>query len=239
MAFDVLDPNRRRWWNASWAMYTHLLAADLRGRKVLVAGCGFGADAIRLARMGACVSAFDLSPDVLAIARRTAREAGVEIAFAEMAAEDPHYPSGGFDCIVARDILHHVEIDRAMAGMSRVAAPGARLVVNEVYSHTLLGKVRHSRLVTHRLYPRMVDYVYEGEAPYITPDERKLDQRDIRRIRSHLGDSTCAYFSFFVTRLVPPRYTRLAKLDRLVLKGLGPAGAVLAGRVLLTGRFPC
>jgi len=237
VSYDLIQSKRRRWWNASWAMYTHLMKADLRGRKVLVAGCGFGADAVRLARMGACVYAFDLSPDVLDIARTTARAEGVDVVFAEMPAENLHYPGGVFDCIVARDILHHVRIDRTMAELKRVAAAGAMFVANEVYSHSLADKVRHSRVVTDHLYPRMVEYVYDNQKPYITDDERKLDQRDIRRIRAVLSESRCEYFSFFVTRLVPPRFTQLAKMDRLVLKMLGSAGGVLAGRVLLTGRM--
>ena len=237
VAFDVIGRGRRRWWNASWAMYTHLMNADLRGKKVLVAGCGFGEDAIRLAKLGACVYAFDLSPDVLKIARRTAETMQLAIDFAQQPMEHLDYPAGVFDCIVARDILHHVSIAPAMSEMARVARPGAMFVANEVYSHSFTHKLRNSRFVNRVLYPRMVDYIYEGDTPYITPDERKLDERDIRKISAHLADSRSQYFSFIVSRLVPARYAPMAKIDRLFLRLLGGAGGALAGRILLTGRM--
>src|SRR5690242_1326450 len=52
----------RKWWNAYWATYDRLLVRDLRGKQVLVPGCGFGDDAIRLTKLGAKVFAFDISP---------------------------------------------------------------------------------------------------------------------------------------------------------------------------------
>jgi ubiquinone/menaquinone biosynthesis C-methylase UbiE len=216
-------------------MYTRLLEADLRGKNVLVAGCGLGEDAIRLARMGAHVSGFDLSPDMLAVAAELARREGVNVAFDRMPAERLGYDDGVFDCIVARDILHHVDITPAMRELARVAAAGALFVANEVYSHSFTDRIRRTRLVTRRLYPRLVDHVYQGAKPYITEDERKLNQSDLRLIQAHLTDWRCEYFSCLVMRLVPPTWTNTAKFDRLMLKALGPAAGLLAGRVILTG----
>jgi hypothetical protein len=48
---DVLRPSQRRWWNAYWDMYTYLLSLDLRAKRCLVVGCGFGSDALYLAKM--------------------------------------------------------------------------------------------------------------------------------------------------------------------------------------------
>ena len=52
--------------------------------------------------------AFDLSPDSFAIA--LAQFEHLDIAFAEMAAETLDYEDDFFDAIVARDILHHVDV---------------------------------------------------------------------------------------------------------------------------------
>ena len=68
-SWAVLDNPSRRWWNAYWQMHTHLSGLNLKGKRVLVAGCGFGDDALRLAKLGADVYAFDLSPDSLSIAK--------------------------------------------------------------------------------------------------------------------------------------------------------------------------
>jgi SAM-dependent methyltransferase len=64
--FAVVSFTERRWWNAYWEMYRHIAHADMHGRKALVVGCGFGHDAILLAKLGAQVSAFDLSAELLA-----------------------------------------------------------------------------------------------------------------------------------------------------------------------------
>ncbi|WP_264696321.1 class I SAM-dependent methyltransferase [Candidatus Nitrosacidococcus sp. I8] len=50
-------------------------------------GCGFDDDALRLAKLSARVSAFDLSPDSLEIAKALALKEELEIDFREMLAE--------------------------------------------------------------------------------------------------------------------------------------------------------
>ncbi len=123
-SWDVLDRPSRRWGNAYWQMYAYLSGLNLAGKRVLVVGCGFGDDALRLAKLGAEVHAFDLSPDSLSIARSLANREGLSIAFDQMPAETLKYASDFFDCIVARDIFHHVDVPRAMSEVCRVAKPG-------------------------------------------------------------------------------------------------------------------
>ena len=38
--FDVALNKKRRWWNAHWEMYTYLLSKDIKGKNILVVGCG-------------------------------------------------------------------------------------------------------------------------------------------------------------------------------------------------------
>jgi 2-polyprenyl-3-methyl-5-hydroxy-6-metoxy-1,4-benzoquinol methylase len=89
--WDVLDRPSRRWWNAYWQMYTYLTRLDLKDKRVLVIGCGFGDDALRLAKLGAEVYAFDLSPESLSIAKSLANREGLTITFEEMPAESRWY----------------------------------------------------------------------------------------------------------------------------------------------------
>jgi ubiquinone/menaquinone biosynthesis C-methylase UbiE len=235
-SWDVLDRPSRRWWNAYWQMYTYLTDLQLTGKSVLIVGCGFGDDALRLARMGARVCAFDLSSESLAIARTLALREGLAISFEEMPAENLQYESSFFDLIIARDILHHVDIPAALQELRRVAKPEALLVVNEVYSHSLTNLIRHSSLVERYLYPRMLRFIYGSEKPYITHDERKLDERDIRVVRGAMQRLDLEkYFNFLVTRIFPDRYDLLSKIDRGILIMLNPIGHLLGGRVLLSG----
>lgn len=234
-SWDVLQRPNRRWWNAYWAMYEILIDCDLKNKKVLVVGCGFGDDALRLAKLGAKVYAFDLSPDSLEIARALALREGLDIQFEEMPAETMLYADNSFDYIISRDILHHVDIPKTMHEIVRVAKPGAMFVVNEIYSHSITDKIRHSPLVEKILYPKMRRIIYGPGKPYITEDERKLSEFDLKQIMRPLQPRLFTkYFNFLVTRVIPDRFDKLAQIDRLLLRVLHPIGHLLAGRVLFS-----
>jgi 2-polyprenyl-3-methyl-5-hydroxy-6-metoxy-1,4-benzoquinol methylase len=231
-SYEVLESRKRRWWNAYWRMYDHLLTLDLRDKEVLVVGCGFGDDALRLAKLGARVSAFDLSPESIDIARALAKREGLSVAFEQMPAEAMRYGDDKFDYVIARDILHHVDIPRTMREIVRVSKPGGVLVVNEMYSHSVTDKIRRSALVERFLYPKMQKFIYGGEKPYITEDERKLTEEDVRQIASFLKvRPSMDYYNFVVTRLLPEQRA-IAKVDRVLLQAARPLRRWLAGRVL-------
>lgn len=232
-SWDVLHDPGRRWWNAYWQMFDYLVRCDLVGKKVLVIGCGFGDDALRLAKLGAVVSAFDLSPDSLKIAKELAIREDLKITFDEMPAERMNYDDSTFDYIVARDILHHVDIPQTMKEVVRVAKPDAFFVINEIYSHSITNKVRHSSLVEKFLYPRMSRLIYGTSKPYITADERKLTENDLQEVTRHLKTIQFEkHFNFLVTRVIPDRFVTMAKIDRLLLRAIKPFAYLLAGRVL-------
>ena len=200
-------------------------------------GCGFGEDALRLSKLGADVSAFDLSPDSLQIARALADREHIAVDLKEMPAERMQYADSTFDCIIARDILHHVDIPSTMNEVCRVAKPNALLIVNEIYSHSFTDKIRRAKVVEEQIYPRMRKLIYGAGKPYITEDERKLSELDLAEIVSHLREPVFfRYFNFFVTRLVPD-YEFPAKVDQLVLRALKPVGRLLAGRILFGAKI--
>lgn len=237
-SWEVLENPQVRWWNAYWAMFADLIKRDLRGKKVLVVGCGFGDDALKLSKLGANVSAFDLSPDSLQIARALAEREGLAIAFDEMPAEKMRYADSSFDYILARDILHHVDIPLTMSEIVRVAKPDAVFVVNEIYSHSMANKVRQSALVDKILYPRMQPLIYGPGKPYITEDERKLSELDLALILKPLHSMQYVkYYNFIVTRLVPDRFRFLCKVDRMLMLAVKPVARFLAGRVLFSARI--
>jgi ubiquinone/menaquinone biosynthesis C-methylase UbiE len=239
ISYEPVTSPVRRWWNAYWDSWTFLTGLQLRGQKVLVVGCGAGSDALLFAKLGAIVSAFDLSPDMLAHGIRLAKQDGLSVAFAEMPAENMQYPAGTFDIVFCRDILHHVDIPATMKEIVRVAKPGALMFVNEIYSHSITNLIRRSRLVEKTLYPLMQRFIYKGQKPYITEDERKMTEMDVAQVKSHLGTLQYRkYFNFLVTRVVPDRFRNLNKLDRIALRLLGPLGYFCAGRIVFVGRLP-
>jgi 2-polyprenyl-3-methyl-5-hydroxy-6-metoxy-1,4-benzoquinol methylase len=87
----VLSNPHRRWWNHHWSAYSSLIEAGVHGNSTLAIGCGEGFEAIRLAKLGDYVQAFDLSPDMLRVAEERAEHESVQIDFREMAAETLSY----------------------------------------------------------------------------------------------------------------------------------------------------
>ena len=97
------------------------LPDDLRGARVLDAGCGTGAMAIALAQRGAHVHAIDISPSLIGLARdRAPRDLGQGSAtFIVGDMLDPCL--GTFDYVVAMDSLIHydaADIARTIASFS-------------------------------------------------------------------------------------------------------------------------
>ena len=238
VAFDVIEPGPRRPWNGLWTTYDLLMAENLRGKRVMVPGCGFGDDAIRLTKLGAEVHASDLSPDLLDIARARAVKMGVSgLHFDVMPAETLAYPDDFFDIVYFNDILHHVDIPKAVAEARRVLKPDGKIIANELYTHSLLQRVRENRFVSGFIYRRMVKFIYGTDMPYITEDEHKIDERELAVLESILDSQRiCKYFLFLGGRVLPKDWLGVAKFDRAFLSAVGSAGRIFAGRVVLAGR---
>lgn len=234
---DVIVSRQRRPWNAYWSMYDRLLAADLAGKAVLVLGCGFGDDAIRIAKLGARVSACDLSPESLDIAKERARRAGVTIAFDAMPAEAMTYAADSFDAAVFVDILHHVDIAAAMGEIARVLKPGAQMIGDELYTHTRLQSVRESAAVRQVLYPLMRRWIYGDDTPYITEDEHKIDEHEFALVTARLKGLETDWFNVLEGRLYPSRLMWASRAERTAMRPLASLAPYLAGRVVFTGRL--
>lgn len=97
-----------------------------RGTRVLDLGCGQGDLTLALLARGAVVTALDLSPDILDVARRrTELYAGGHTAtFVAAPVERTGLPSASFDVIVGRWILHHVDLQAAAGELARLLVPG-------------------------------------------------------------------------------------------------------------------
>jgi ubiquinone/menaquinone biosynthesis C-methylase UbiE len=237
VADDIIVSSARRPWNAYWSMYDRLLASKLAGKAVLVPGCGFGDDAIRIARLGARVSACDLSPESLAIAEARARRAGVEVGFAAMPAEALTYADNSFDVAVFVDILHHVDIAATMAEIALVLKPGARVIGDELYTHTCLQRIRESGPVQKVLYPRMRRWIYGDSTPYITEDEHKIDEHEFAQVTARLTGLETDWFNVLEGRLYPSRLRWAARAERAAMRPLAALAPYLAGRVVFSGRL--
>jgi 2-polyprenyl-3-methyl-5-hydroxy-6-metoxy-1,4-benzoquinol methylase len=106
---------------------------DLRGREVLEYGCGLGMLSTLLALSGARVTAFDLSPASIEVARRRAELHGVAdaIEFDVAAGESLPYADESFDVVVGKAVLHHLDVKLAGPELHRVLRPGGRAAFSE------------------------------------------------------------------------------------------------------------
>lgn len=97
------------------------LPDDLKGCRILDAGCGTGALAIAAAHRGATVVAIDLSPTLVNLARErmtpSSGPGSVEFRSGDML--DPAL--GTFDHVVAMDSVIHYQTDDAVEALSRLA----------------------------------------------------------------------------------------------------------------------
>ena len=140
---DKFNALANRWWDPAGPQKAlHALnparlgyvagRTPLRGARVLDVGCGGGLLSESLAAAGAQVTAIDLAPNLLKVARLHGMESGVAVDYrlcsAEaLAAERP----GDFDAITCMELLEHVpDPGSVLAACATLLRPGGRLFVS-------------------------------------------------------------------------------------------------------------
>jgi len=140
------------------------LMGDLTGRHVLEYGCGEGWTTLDLGRRAGHVSAFDISPQAIENAQRSVASAGLEsrCTLKVMPAERLDFPDSTFDVALGFAILHHLDMEPALAELHRVLRPGGIAYFAEPLATNPL----------IQLYRRLTPQ-------YRTPDERPLYLKEL------------------------------------------------------------
>ena len=140
------------------------LPDDLRGRRVLDAGCGTGALAAEVARRGADVVAIDLSPKLVELARqrmpKSLSHGSLEFLSGDML--DPRL--GKFDHVVAMDSVIHYETKDAVAALSQLAERCSSSIAFTFAPRTPL---LATMIAVGRMLPR------KNRAPWLEPMARE------------------------------------------------------------------
>jgi len=104
----------------------------LAGAKVLDVGCGGGLLSEAMARAGAEVTAIDLAPDLVRVARLHALESGVQVDYRVQAVEAlAAEAAGGFDAVTCMEMLEHVPDPGAIiTACAQLLKPGGRLFLS-------------------------------------------------------------------------------------------------------------
>src|SRR5436309_5589459 len=90
----------------TWVRPAFAALGELRGRRALDYGCGHGMAAVAMARAGAAVTAFDLSPGYVAEARGRAFANGVSVECVTADGEQLPFADASFDAVWGNAILH-------------------------------------------------------------------------------------------------------------------------------------
>ncbi|MBB4603966.1 2-polyprenyl-6-hydroxyphenyl methylase/3-demethylubiquinone-9 3-methyltransferase [Xanthomonas arboricola] len=104
----------------------------LAGARVLDVGCGGGLLSESMARLGAQVTAIDLAPELVKVARLHSLESGVQVDYRVQSVEDlATEQPGSFDAVTCMEMLEHVPdptaIIRACASLLK---PGGKLFLS-------------------------------------------------------------------------------------------------------------
>ncbi len=226
--------SHNRDWKAFPKEFIFHTMGDLRGKHILDYGCGTGEITTQLALLGAeRVTGFDLSADLLAIARMRARLDGVEdrVDLFTGDAEEIALEEGAFDFVMVYGLLHHTDIGPVLDRIVRVLKPGGRTFIME--------PVALSKLLT-----RVRDLIPVPKI--VSPDERQLNLAEVRLICSRFRRAEVAYFSTLgrldrllehpsvsETRIAWPLTRALHHADRLLFAL--PGGWRAAGNVVIVG----
>jgi magnesium-protoporphyrin O-methyltransferase len=139
------------------------LPDDLRGRRILDAGCGTGAFAAEAARRGADVVAIDLSPTLVELARqrmpKVLDHGSLEFRSGDML--DPQL--GQFDHVVAMDSVIHYDTVDAVTALSRLAE---RCSTSIAFTFAPRTPLLAAMISVGRLLPR------KNRAPWLQPMAR-------------------------------------------------------------------
>jgi len=157
------------------------LGEDLRGKRILDAGCGTGALAVEAARRGAEVIAIDLSPTLINLARtRIPADLAHLVQFHSGDMLDPAL--GRFHHVVAMDSIIHYQTEDAVHALAQLADRTSDSIVFTFAPRT---PFLAAMISVGRLFPR------SDRAPWLEP---MAETRIARLMEAHgaLNDWQCA-----------------------------------------------
>ena len=202
--------------------YSYHLLGDVRGRRIVDYGCGSGANSVLLANRGALVCGVDISPDLIALARRrmaiNGRPDGAR--FVVCSGYELPFPDASIDVVFGIAILHHLDLGRASREIARVLRPGGRAIFQE--------PVRNSPVV------RFVRALIPYHQPDLSPFERPLTDAELRQFASPFASVRLRGFCLPHVALgerlpgIKKKVDRLYRSDRELLRRM-PALEYYAG----------
>lgn len=114
-----------RWERRVKMLTKHIKPED----KVLELGCGTGYFTREIIKTGASVVAIDISPDLLAVAKKNINNSN--ISFCEENAYQMTFSEEYFDSVIGSSVLHHLDVEKAVSEIYRVLKPNGFIAFTE------------------------------------------------------------------------------------------------------------
>ena len=174
-----------------WKRRVELLKENLEpGAKVLELGCGTGYFTRELVDTGAKITAIDISPDLLEVARKEIQAGNVE--FIVDNAYEMSFEEETFDHVIGSSVLHHLEIKKALAEIHRVLKPGGRIAFTEP-------NIMNPQIALQKNIPALKRKMGDS------PDETAFSKRQMIKLLRVTGFSSIRVVPFdFLHPAVPP-----------------------------------
>lgn len=196
---------------------------DPAGKVVLDYGCGEGRLTFALLERGAGrVTGIDVSEVRVEAARRRSEELGVA-GRCEFLVADAHatgFPDASFDLVVGTDVLHHLDLRRALLEIRRVLKPSGRAVFVEPLAHNPI--LRFGRFLTP-----------SGR----TPDEHPFTVEDWRLCASIFERFRHSEREFLTIPLMPLNLVLPRRGQQAMARRVGRADDRVLGRYPSMGKF--
>ncbi|QQR69765.1 MAG: bifunctional 2-polyprenyl-6-hydroxyphenol methylase/3-demethylubiquinol 3-O-methyltransferase UbiG [Alphaproteobacteria bacterium] len=123
----------------------------LRGVTVLDIGCGGGLLCEPLARQGAAVTGLDASPKAIQVARRHAKDHGLEIAYHAASLDTASLRPGSFDLVLGMEIIEHTaDAGTFVQAAAKAVRPGGALILSTL-NRTWMARLLAVELAEHVL----------------------------------------------------------------------------------------
>jgi SAM-dependent methyltransferase len=167
------------------------------GRHILDFACGGGVTSAWLAARGATVTGIDLSPRSIEVAEQLAQHLNLGVRWLVADLEQHVLPGQGYDGMVGRYALHHLDVPSLAPALAATVRPGEVAAFVETMDTNPVLRFARAHLVGRFGIPR-----------YGTIDEHPLVDSDLAALRDAFGSLKLATESFHFLEL----------FDRQILK---------------------
>jgi len=223
--FSIYEHPEQMW---DWRQRAARLLGEVRGKTLLDYGCGQGEEAVYFAKLGACVTAIDISDVGIRVGRERAAANGLGIDFRVMSCTPTEFSDGSFDIIHGMGILHHVGISKGLGEVHRLLRPGGMAVFLEPLGSSRL--VEAAKRWLHARLGRRLDLIP------VTSGEENLKLADIERECAHYSYHHVYTYrlSYRARKLILPRalWDWSLRLDHALLATLPPLRHFSGGAVI-------